>query len=146
MTNSNISIQERTKKFAVRVIKAYVQINQNNHFNNAAAVLSKQFLRSGTSIGANCAEGKSLFKVKSQISKVKSKNWSKIVMWEISNQIKLLTFDLILLTLSEAIILVGVFNPILKISLCQEIYSHDTLYLHNCWWQNAVVERVSAGF
>ena len=69
MTNSNISIQERTKKFAVRVIKAYVQINQNNHFNNAAAVLSKQFLRSGTSIGANCAEGKSAQSTKDFISK-----------------------------------------------------------------------------
>ena len=48
MTNRQLSIQERSKKFIVRVVKAYVQINDNNHFNNAAAVLSKQFLRSGT--------------------------------------------------------------------------------------------------
>ena len=48
MTNKKLSIQERTKKFAVRVVKAYVQINKDNHFNNAAAVLSKQFLKSGT--------------------------------------------------------------------------------------------------
>ena len=48
MTNRQLSIQERSKKFTVRVVKAYVQINDNNHFNNAAAVLSKQFLRSGT--------------------------------------------------------------------------------------------------
>ena len=53
MDKKQISIQERTKKFAVRVVRAYGQINQDNHFNNAAAVLSKQFLRSGTSIGAN---------------------------------------------------------------------------------------------
>ncbi len=52
MTNGQISLQERTKKFAVRVVKAYVQINQNKHFNSAEAVLSKQFLRSGTSIGS----------------------------------------------------------------------------------------------
>ena len=28
------------------------------HFDNAAKVLSKQFLRSGTSVGANCAEAR----------------------------------------------------------------------------------------
>ncbi len=69
MNNTNLSIQERTKKFAVRVVKAYVQINNDNHFNNAAAVLSKQFLRSGTSIGANCAEAKSAQSTKDFISK-----------------------------------------------------------------------------
>ncbi len=56
MNNSNITIQQRTKKFASRVIKAYTEINEKNHFNSAAVVLSKQFLRSGTSIGANCSE------------------------------------------------------------------------------------------
>ncbi len=48
MNNKQTSIQERTKKFAVRVVRAYVQINKDKHFNDAAAVLSKQFLRSGT--------------------------------------------------------------------------------------------------
>ncbi len=76
MNNRQISIQERSKKFAVRVVKAYVQINKDRHFNDAAAVLSKQFLKAGTSIGANCAEGKSAqstqtkSKVKNQKSKV----------------------------------------------------------------------------
>ncbi len=46
MNNKQVSIQERTKKFAVRVVKAYVQINKDNYFNNAAAVLYKHFLRS----------------------------------------------------------------------------------------------------
>ncbi len=69
MNNKQISIQERSKKFAVRVVRAYVQLNENNHFNNAAAVLSKQFLRSGTSIGANCAEAKSAQSTKDFISK-----------------------------------------------------------------------------
>ncbi|AFZ36122.1 CHP02436-containing protein [Stanieria cyanosphaera PCC 7437] len=55
MNHNNISIQDRTKNFAVRVIKAYVEINKRN-YDDAAKVLSKQFLRSGTSIGANCAE------------------------------------------------------------------------------------------
>ncbi|MDJ0747331.1 MAG: four helix bundle protein [Xenococcaceae cyanobacterium MO_167.B27] len=69
MDKKQISIQERTKKFAVRVVRAYVQINKDKHFNDAAAVLSKQFLRSGTSIGANCAEGKSAQSTKDFISK-----------------------------------------------------------------------------
>jgi len=55
--NEEISIQDRTKLFSIRVIKAYVKLSQK-HFDDAAKVLSKQFLRSGTSIGANCAEAK----------------------------------------------------------------------------------------
>ena len=30
MTNNNISIQERTENFSVRVIKAYCQLNKRN--------------------------------------------------------------------------------------------------------------------
>ena len=52
-----ISIQERTEKFAIRVIKAYTELNKR-HFDDAGKVLSKQFLKSGTSIGANCSEAK----------------------------------------------------------------------------------------
>ncbi len=52
MTNPSITIQERTEQFAIRIIKAYTEINKKNHFNDAAVVISKQFLRSGTSIGA----------------------------------------------------------------------------------------------
>ncbi len=69
MNNSSISIQERTKKFAVRIIKAYVEINKNCHFSDAAAVLSKQFLKAGTSVGANCAEAKSAQSTRDFISK-----------------------------------------------------------------------------
>ena len=68
MSNSNISIQDRTKKFAVRVIRAYAELNKR-HFDDAGKVLSKQFLRSGTSIGANCAEAKSAQSTKDFISK-----------------------------------------------------------------------------
>ncbi|MGL5075852.1 MAG: four helix bundle protein [Waterburya sp.] len=69
MTNSNISIQERTKIFAIRVVNAYTQINQENHFNDAVVILGKQFLRSGTSIGANCKEAVSAQSQKDFISK-----------------------------------------------------------------------------
>jgi four helix bundle protein len=55
MSEGFISIQERTEDFAVRVIRAYSLLNKR-HFDDAGKVLAKQFLRSGTSIGANCAE------------------------------------------------------------------------------------------
>ena len=56
MNYGDIPIQERSENFAVRVIKAYCEINNKKHFTDSAVVLSKQFLRSGTSIGANVAE------------------------------------------------------------------------------------------
>ena len=55
MGDSNISIQDRTKKFAVRVVKAYAELNKR-HFDDAGKVLSKQFLRSASSIGSNISE------------------------------------------------------------------------------------------
>ncbi|EGJ33176.1 MULTISPECIES: four helix bundle protein [Moorena] len=55
MTNYQLTIQQRTEDFAIRVIKAYSELNKR-HFDDAGKVLAKQFLRSGTSIGANCAE------------------------------------------------------------------------------------------
>jgi hypothetical protein len=39
--NINISIQERTEDFAIRIIKAYSELNKRN-FDDAAKVLSKQ--------------------------------------------------------------------------------------------------------
>ena len=41
---ANISIQERTEEFAIRVIKAYGELNKR-HFDDGVKVLSKQFLR-----------------------------------------------------------------------------------------------------
>ena len=66
--NKSISIQERTENFAIRVIKAYCQLNKR-HFDDAGKVLSKQFLRSGTSIGANCSEAKYAQSTKDFINK-----------------------------------------------------------------------------
>lgn len=54
MIEPDITIQDRTEQFAIRVINAYTEINKVNHFNDAVVVISKQFLRSGTS--ANLAE------------------------------------------------------------------------------------------
>ncbi len=46
-SNNNISIQERTEDFAIRVIKAYTELNKRD-YGDAVKVLSNQFLRSGT--------------------------------------------------------------------------------------------------
>jgi four helix bundle protein len=56
MVNTNISIQEKSKLFAIRVIKAYSELNKRS-FDNAGKILAKQLLKSGTSIGANVVEG-----------------------------------------------------------------------------------------
>ena|ERR1700680_4003360 len=42
-------LQDRTKKFAVRVIKAFARLPKDE----AARVIGRQFLRSGTSLAAN---------------------------------------------------------------------------------------------
>ena len=44
-------ILDKSKKFAIRIIKAYKFLMEKNEY-----VLSKQLLRSGTSIGANIKE------------------------------------------------------------------------------------------
>ena len=48
-----IPIDVRTKKFAIRIVKLYQYLIDERH----ERVMSKQVLRSGTSIGANVAEG-----------------------------------------------------------------------------------------
>ena len=50
MEKSN-PLMDKSKHFALRVVKAYKYLKKNGE-----TVLSKQFLRSGTSIGANVAE------------------------------------------------------------------------------------------
>jgi four helix bundle protein len=51
--NNSGVLQKKSYDFALRIINAYKYlINQNEY------VLSKQLLRSGTSIGANCRESK----------------------------------------------------------------------------------------
>ena len=44
-------LDDKTYSFALRIIKAYKYLSSKNEY-----VLSKQLLRSGTSIGANCRE------------------------------------------------------------------------------------------
>ena len=49
--STQISIQERSKQFAVRIVKLYCYLEQQS---SAGRILGQQLLRSGTSIGANC--------------------------------------------------------------------------------------------
>ena len=42
-------LQDRTKKFAIRVIKAFAKLPRDE----AARIIGRQFLRSGTSLAAN---------------------------------------------------------------------------------------------
>ena len=46
-------IEQKSFEFALRIIKVYKFLTKNNEY-----ILSKQLLRSGTSIGANIAESK----------------------------------------------------------------------------------------
>ena len=46
-------LRDRTKAYASRVIRLYAYLQKQYHFNDAALVVGKQLLRSGTSVAAN---------------------------------------------------------------------------------------------
>jgi four helix bundle protein len=52
MSTSNSIVYQKAYQFAIRIVKAYKYLNQERK----EYILSKQLLRSGTSIGANIAE------------------------------------------------------------------------------------------
>lgn len=47
------ALQQKSYVFALRIVKAYKYLTDNQEY-----VIAKQLLRSGTSIGANCRESK----------------------------------------------------------------------------------------
>src|SRR5438477_3066303 len=47
------TLRDRTKAFAVRVIRAYVALPKSE----LARIIGRQLVRSGTSVGAHCREG-----------------------------------------------------------------------------------------
>ena len=77
MKKSNI-IKEKTYKFALEIIDLYKQMRNENEF-----ILSKQILRSGTSIGANVEEASAAQSRKDFISKmaIASKEAREINYW-----------------------------------------------------------------
>jgi|TARA_B110000908_G_scaffold51315_1_gene62602 four helix bundle protein len=60
-----ITIQERSFEFAISIIKIYRILNENREY-----VLSKQLLRSGTSVGANIREAQNAESKKDFIHKL----------------------------------------------------------------------------
>lgn len=63
---SDSIVFDKSKKFAIRVVKLYNYLcDEKKEF-----VLSKQLLRSGTSIGANIAEANSAFRKKDFLAKM----------------------------------------------------------------------------
>ena len=64
---SNISIAERTKNFAIRIVKACCFLDEKP---GVCRTLSKQLLRSGTSVGANVREAQSAQSDKDFLSKL----------------------------------------------------------------------------
>ncbi len=52
------SLRDRTKAYASRIIRLYSYLQQGHHFNDAAMVIAKQLVRSGTSVAANHREAK----------------------------------------------------------------------------------------
>ena len=66
MIDEKLTAKYKSKKFAVRIVKLYKYLcNEKSEF-----VLSKQLLRSGTSIGANIAESECAISEKDFLSKV----------------------------------------------------------------------------
>src|SRR3954447_7244860 len=47
------TLRERTKLFALRIIRAYLALPKSE----LARILGRQFVRSGTSVGVHCREG-----------------------------------------------------------------------------------------
>jgi len=65
-TKSPETAREKSLRFAVRIVRLYQHLNsEKNEY-----VLSKQILRSGTSIGANLAEADTAFSKNDFLSKV----------------------------------------------------------------------------
>lgn len=54
--NDYIPITDRTKAFAIRIVKACAYLDEQT---NVLRTLSRQLLKSGTSIGANVRESRS---------------------------------------------------------------------------------------
>ncbi len=53
MENKENALKDKSYKFALRIVKLYKHLSEERK----EFVLSKQILRSGTSVGANIAEG-----------------------------------------------------------------------------------------
>lgn len=108
-------ILDKSKAFAIRIVRMYIWLKDERH----EYVLSKQCLRSGTSIGANVHEGvmarsKAEFIAKLQIS-LKEANETKY--WiEILHETDFLTEDMYNSIYPECIEIIKLLTSIIKTS------------------------------
>ena len=68
LKNENI-VREKSFKFAIRIVRLY-QFLTNTQNSNRELILSKQVLRSGTSVGANIRESRNAQTVKDFLTKL----------------------------------------------------------------------------
>ncbi|NJO07752.1 MAG: four helix bundle protein [Chloroflexaceae bacterium] len=54
----NDNLRDRTKAYASRIIRLYTYLQKEHHYTDAALIIGKQLLRSGTSVAANHREAK----------------------------------------------------------------------------------------
>ena len=80
MNNSNTTIYQRVKTFAVKIVKFCHLLDQSP---GARRTLSNQLLRAGTSIGANCYEAKYAESTSDFIHKLRisRKECSEVIFW-----------------------------------------------------------------
>ncbi len=113
MFMNEIKIDERTFKFALLIIELYKHLNSKQEY-----VLSKQLLRSGTSIGANVEEAQAAQSRKDFISKMsiaskearESKYWIRLL--ERSNYLS--DFDKKEVLINEVNSIVNIITKIVK--------------------------------
>ena len=113
MIMNEIKIDERTFKFALLIIELYKHLNSKHEY-----VLSKQLLRSGTSIGANVEEAQAAQSRKDFISKMsiaskearESKYWIRLL--ERSNYLS--DFDKKEVLINEVNSIVNIITKIVK--------------------------------
>ena len=117
--NNSGVLQKKSYDFALRIINAYKYlINQNEY------VLSKQLLRSGTSIGANCRESKNAQSTLDFISKlnIALKEADETAYWlELLHDGKYINEDVFLSIHAECIELVKLLTKIIKTTKVKNI-------------------------
>jgi four helix bundle protein len=114
MKNEEKDLMPRTKSFARRIIRLYVALPKNNV---VAQVLGKQFLRSGTSVGANYREANRARSKAEFIAKIGDclKEADETLYWlELLSDENVITSSRLRLIITEADELVAIFTTISK--------------------------------
>jgi four helix bundle protein len=106
-------LQDRTKKFAVRIIRAFAGIPKNE----AARIMARQFLRSGTSLAANyraACRARSAADFISRISVVTEETDETLFWFELLIESELITMKKVEPLMSECEELLKIFSASLR--------------------------------